>query len=85
MIVAYQQVHRIERDDRQPEVFVGRGMGFLLSLKTSDFEIKHVDGRAEVHLSRNLTTAEALALGQALVAAALAPRTQPVLAEIMEQ
>lgn len=85
MIVAYQQVHHIEGDGRQPEVFVGRSVGFLLSLKTSDFEIRHVDGRAEVHLSRNLTTAEVLALGQALVAAALAPRTQPGLAEIVEQ
>jgi len=85
VIVTYQQVHRIERDGRQPEVFVGRNMGFLLSLRTSDFEIKHVDGKAEVHLSRNLTTAEALALGQALVAAAQSRHTQPAAAEIVEQ
>lgn len=84
MIVVYRPVHRLKAEGRQPEVFVGQSMGFLLSLRATDFEIKHVDGRSEVHLSRNLTTQEALELGQALVNAARGTTNAPWITEVVE-
>ena len=48
----------------------GHSKGILISLDTSEFRVDYKEGKAEIHLSRHMTTAEARRLAEALVKAA---------------
>lgn len=50
----------------------GMQRGILISLDTNDFRVEHKDGKAEVHLSRTLTNAQARELADKLMTAAAA-------------
>lgn len=86
MIVAYHSVYQDHVSGKQPRLFVGRNVDFLLTMRTSDFEVRYVDGKAEVCLSRNMTPDEVLELGEALVAAAtgVRPTTEVIIEEGIE-
>ena len=74
MLIAYNPIFQSKKQndyDKQPSLFAGNsGMGICLSLNTSDFQVQYVDGKAQVHLSRNLTSDECRELGKALIESA---------------
>ncbi len=76
MLIAYDTLMQLEPEKPYGEkcrlMACNSGMqrGILLSLDTSDFRIDYEDGKASVHLSRHLTTAQARELAAQLVRAA---------------
>jgi hypothetical protein len=73
MLIAYHTIFQTikQEHDTQPQLYAGdSGMGIMVSLSTSDFEVRHKGGKAEVSLARHLTPDECRALGPALIDAA---------------
>lgn len=70
MLIAYDPVYESSKwnePDSQPRLFVGRAGGYLLSLTTSDFDVRYKDGKAEVTLARHMTPEQARAFALTLL------------------
>lgn len=74
MLIAYSPVYESTKwnePDDQPRLFVGNsGMGFMLTLSTSDFNVNYKDGKAEVSLARHMKPEQVKSLALALIDAA---------------
>lgn len=73
MLIAYHPIYQSKKEndyDRQPELFVGQAVQFLLSLRTTDFDIRYKDGVAEVSLARHMSPKEIKTMALAIVDAA---------------
>lgn len=70
MIIAYSDIVRKPQEHGQPELAVCGSVNFMVVLRSTDFDVRYKDGRAEVSLARHMDAAELKALGEAMIRAA---------------
>jgi len=69
MMIAYETVFEKKETAHEPRLYAGRAGNIMISMRTSTFEVKYVDGRASVGMHRCLTGTEARELAEALLEA----------------
>lgn len=75
MLIAYGMIYESTKwnePDSQPRLYVGEAGNFMLSLSTSNFDVRYKDGKAEVSLARHMTADEMKAFALTLLDAAAA-------------